>query len=159
MVAAGALLPSQLAGQDDPTRFRAGLTFAGTSFVALTLEHQWGDRAAEVTVGTLSFNDVSLSVVGKYYFSGGSLRPFAGAGLWTVVAFSEERTGAALIFRAPVGTAWEFSEDHFLGAELNINRALAIRRTDPEDLTPPRASFVPIPGLFYRYAFDESSTP
>jgi hypothetical protein len=151
---AGAIVPDRLHAQDRVDRFRVGVTVAGTSLVALAVEHQWGDRALEVTVGTLSFRDISLSVVGKQYFSGGTLRPFVGAGLWSMVAFQEQGTGAALIFRAPLGAAWEMTGNHFLGGEINLNRALSVRRTDPQDERPPNTRIVPIPGLFYRYALD-----
>ena len=39
----------------------------------------------------------------------------------------------------------------FLGAELGFSRALAIRRTDPEDETPPAQRIVPLPGASYRW--------
>lgn len=138
----------------EPGSFRVGVTFAGTSLAGLVLEHQWGDRSAELTVGTVSFRDVSLSLVGKQYFSGGSLRPFAGVGLWTMVSFHEERNGVALIFRAPVGADWRISGGHVLGSEMNLNRALIVRRVDPADDRPPNSRIVPIPAIFYRYRLD-----
>lgn len=151
---AAATATSDVVEAGDPGDFRIGITFAGTSLVGLTLEHQWGDRSAELTVGTISFRDISISLVGKQYLSGGSLRPFVGLGLWTMVAFQETGRGAALILRAPVGAAWQMSEGHFLGGEMNLNRALAINRVDPEDDKPPNTGIVPIPGLFYRYRID-----
>jgi hypothetical protein len=152
LVAAGSLLAAPLAAQDaDPGPFRIGVNLAGTSLVAFVVEHRWGSRAAELSVGTISFRDVSFSLVGKQYFSGGSLRPFAGVGLWSVVAWEGERTGSALIARAPLGLHWNFTGDHAAGAEMNLNRALAVRRTDPDDDTPPNTAVVPIPALYYRF--------
>ncbi|HET9949599.1 MAG TPA: hypothetical protein VFQ22_11800, partial [Longimicrobiales bacterium] len=61
-----------------------------------------------------------------------------------------ERTGIALVLRAPVGVDWAFADDHALGAALNINRALWVRRTDPLDDLPMNRRFVPLPELYYR---------
>jgi len=50
-----------------------------------------------------------------------------------------------------VGVDWMMFEDHALGAALNINRALWVRRTDPEDDLPLEGRLVPLPGLYYRF--------
>jgi len=41
--------------------------------------------------------------------------------------------------------------DHNLGAAMNINRALWVRRTDPDDDTPLNRRVVPLPGVYYRW--------
>lgn len=140
--------PSQ---SGDPEKVRVGVTVGGTSFVGLTLEYQWGTRALELTAGTFSLKDLSVTAVGKQYVGGGSVRGFVGAGLWGVVAFGEERPGFALVARAPLGVDWQTVSRHAVGLEVALNRALAVRRTDPEDDTPPRKRVVPLPGLYYRY--------
>ena len=150
VLAAGTFLPPHLHAQDE-NRYRFGITIAGTGFVSLAVEHMWGDQSAELTVGTITLRDISISVAGKHYFGGGTFRPFVGLGLWNLIARSDEQTGVALIARAPVGALWRFADQHHVGTELNLNRALAIRRPDPEDDTPPRSSIVPIPGLIYRF--------
>ena len=109
-------------------------------------------HAVELALGTWAFRDVSISAVYKEYFFGSRVRPFVGAGLWTVLAFPpDERTGVALIARAPIGAEWTFVDDHSLGAALNVNRALAVRRTDPDDDLPPNGRIVPLPEVYYRF--------
>jgi hypothetical protein len=135
-----------------PEDLRVGLSFGGISFAGFIFEYRWGDRSVEVNVGTWSLRDVSVSVVGKQYFGPGDFRPFAGIGLWAVVAPYNrpgERSGLALLARAPVGVDWKVVADHHLGAHLSLNRALFIRRKDPLDTTPPTARLVPLPGFYY----------
>lgn len=132
--------------------WRFGISVGGVSTVGLVVERigDWG--RVEMLLGTWAFRDISLSTVYKNTIGGGSLRAVAGLGLWTVLAFPpDERTGVALVARAPFGFEWEFQDDHFLGAELGFSRALAIRRTDPEDTTPPAQRIVPLPGASYRW--------
>ena len=114
------------------------------------IRDDWG--SFEYTVGTWSFRDLSLSVVHKQYYSGGDIRGIVGAGLWTVFAFPPEgHTGIALLARFPVGVQWTASGEHFLSLEVGLNRALAIRRTDPTDSLPPNRRLVPLPGASYRW--------
>ncbi len=61
-----------------------------------------------------------------------------------------ERTGLALVLRAPVGVDWSFVDDHAIVAALNLNRAIGVRRTDPEDDIPLNRRLVPLPELYYR---------
>lgn len=150
-IALAALWPAPGAAQE-PEAWRFGISVGGVSTVGLVLERigEWG--RAEILLGTWGFRDISLSTVYKNTIGGGDLRAVVGFGLWTVLAFPpDERTGVALVARAPVGFEWQFQEDHFLGAELGFSRALAIRRTDPEDLTPPAQRIVPLPGASYRW--------
>lgn len=108
-------------------------------------------HAVELALGTWAFRDLSLSAVYKEYFFGSRVRPFVGAGLWVVAAFPpEERTGLAFMVRAPVGLEWSFVDDHSVGAGLNVGRALAVRRSDPEDDLPLTGRIVPLPELYYR---------
>jgi hypothetical protein len=136
----------------DPEEVRIGLSFGGISFIGFVMEYRWGDRSVEMNIGTWSFRDLSLSLVGKQYFGPGDFRPFAGLGLWAVVApytGRGDRTGVAVMARAPVGVEWNVDADHHFGAHLSMNRALWIRRTDPLDDFPPTNRLIPLPGFYY----------
>lgn len=153
-------LPAHAQGQDDgvssrpPTgEFRVGLSFGGTGFVGLVTEFQRGQYSAELTLGTLSFREISVSLVGKRYFSGDRLRPAAGIGLWSLTAWTEDGSGSILILRAPLSVDWNMAGGHATGVEVALNRALAVNRLDPEDDTPPSSRIVPIPGAYYRFGF------
>ena len=75
-----------------------------------------------------------------------------GLGLWTVFAFPpDENVGVALVARVPVGVQWEVSGDHAVGVEIGLSRALAVKRTDPDDDLPVNNRIVPLPGLSYRW--------
>lgn len=135
-----------------PEELRIGLSFGGIGFIGFITEYRWGHRSVEMNIGTWAFRDLSLSVVGKQYFGPGDFRPFAGLGLWGVFApnhSSGERDGFALLVRAPVGVEWNADADHHFGVHLSLNRALWIRRKDPQDHTPPADHFVPLPGFYY----------
>ncbi len=132
-------------------RFRVGLTLGGTTLAGLTFEARRGGWAAELTLGTVTFRDLSLALTGKRYFSGRTFQPYAGVGLWGLGARSEEGSGAALIARFPAGLDWKFVRQHSIGGELSLNRALWVDRVDPEDQEPPRTRLIPIPSLYYRY--------
>lgn len=138
--------------------YRFGLAFGGSTSIGLTFEYQLENVAFELTAGTLGFQDVSLSLVAKHYAGGGDLHPYAGLGLWSVVAFPsepEKRRGWILILRAPVGLDWAVADAHSFGVEGNINRAIAVRRTDPEDTRGPRSRLVPLPAFYYRWASEQ----
>jgi hypothetical protein len=133
---------------------RVGLSLGGISTVGVTVEIFRNTHALEMGLGTWSFRDVSLSTVFKEYIGGRALRPFVGLGLWTVVAaplMEYERTGFALVLRAPIGVDWAFVDDHALGLAINLNRGLAVRRSDPEDDLPLNRRIVPLPGIDYRF--------
>ncbi len=150
---AGAL-PLQAQGSDAGDGWRIGLSFGGISTLGLTVERYWDSHAVEVGLGSWSFRDVSISPVFKEYIGGRALRPFVGLGLWVAVAgpiVPAERTGFALVARAPVGVDWAFVDDHAVGAALNFNRGLAVRRSDPEDDLPMNGRIVPLPELYYRF--------
>jgi len=108
----------------------------------------------DLTVGTWSFRDLSVSLVGKQYFGPGAFRPFSGLGLWVVINPTHgpgEQGGLAVVARAPVGVDWNLDAEHYLGAALSLNRALWIRRKDPRDDTPPTNRLIPLPGFYYRW--------
>ena len=146
---AGPLL-AQGDGAGTGTRF--GVSFGGISTVGVVIEFFDDQRSLEIGLGTWSFRDLSVSTVVKQYFLDASAQPFVGAGLWAVVAApGDERTGLALVLRAPLGVDWAMTGDHALGAVLNLNRALAVRRSDPEDDMPLNRRIVPLPELYYRF--------
>jgi hypothetical protein len=55
------------------------------------------------------------------------------------------------VLHAPVGLDWQAFDGHFLGAAMNVNRALWVRRTDPADDLPLNRRLVPLPGVYYRW--------
>jgi hypothetical protein len=143
---------SSLNGQAGPEEVRIGLSFGGISFIGVILEYRWGDRSVEGNIGTWSFRDLAVSLVAKQYFGPGDFRPFCGLGVWAVAAPYHDRgeqTGVAVILRAPVGVDWNPDAGHYLGAHVSLNRALWIRRQDPEDHFPPSSRLVPLPGFYY----------
>lgn len=132
---------------------RVGLSVGGISTVALNVELFRNSHGVDFALGTWSFRDLSASVVAKQYFGAGSARPVVGAGLWMVASWArDERTGLALVLRAPVGVDWAIDGPHAMGVFLNVNRGLAVRRSDPEDDLPMNRRLVPLPELYYRYA-------
>jgi hypothetical protein len=143
--------PRPLHGQQEDG-YRFGVIVGGTSVLAVVLERLEGRRGLELTVGTWSFRNVSLSGVVKGYLGPSAFRPAIGAGLWTVVGVRPpegERKGVAVLARFPIGFDWRIASGNYLGLEVDVNRALWIRRADFSDL-PPSPRLVPIPGLSYR---------
>jgi hypothetical protein len=152
LLLAGAALPLHGQGSQTGDGMRIGVSFGGIATFGLTLEHFDGNRSLDITVGTWSFRDLSVAVVARHYFGGGEVLPFVGGGLWLVTARPEsERTGFAAVLHAPVGVDWHPAERHALGLVLNVNRALWVRRTDPEDDLPVNRRLVPLPGVYYRW--------
>lgn len=140
---------AQTIGSGSGMRF--GVSFGGISTVGVTVEFFNEHRSVDLTLGTWSFRDVSFSAVAKQYFGGGAAHPFVGAGLWLVAAAPQgERVGLAAVLRAPVGVDVRVHGDHALGAALNVNRGLFVRRTDPEDDLPLNKRLVPLPEVYYR---------
>jgi len=138
----------------DNDGMRFGLSFGGVSTVGVLIEFFDGNQSLDFTIGTWAFKDVSVSAVAKRYMGDRAVRPYVGAGLWLAVAspaIAGERTGLALVFRAPVGVDWRARDDHSLGLAVNLNRGLLVRRSDPEDTLPMNGRLVPLPGLYYRY--------
>ena len=144
--------PSPVHAQADAARF--GISVGGTSTIGIILEYEDGQGSTELTLGTWSFRDVAVSVVRKQRFGVEQVRPTIGIGLWGVVAFpSEGRASAALVIRAPLGAEWDIASSgtHFVTLDINVNRALWVRRSDPEDLAPLNRRLVPLPGAAYRW--------
>jgi hypothetical protein len=141
------------AGQND-SRIRIGLTLGGTGLVSISSEYQRGDWAAELSVGTIGFRDLSIYTGAKRYLSSGRLRPVVGGGLWSLSVWAEEGRGSAVIARVPLAVDWEISGGHAAGVEVGLNRALWIDRLDPEDDRPASGNIVPFPSFYYRYGWE-----
>lgn len=132
---------------------RIGVYFGGTSTVGLLLDYLDGSGSTEITLGTFSFRDLSVSVVRRQRIGGGDVQGTVGLGLWAVTALpgEGERTGLALVARAPIGLEWAAGGSSYLNLDANLNRALFVRRTDPEDDTPPASRIIPLPGASWRW--------
>ena len=141
-------------GNPSNDRIRIGLSIGGTGFLGIVSEYQRGDWSVELTLGTITFREISVALAGKHYFSGGDLRPVVGAGFWSLAAWTDDGSGSVFIFRAPIGIDWQLRSKHALGLEVGLNRAIAVDRLDPEDDTPPSPRLVPIPGAYYRYGWN-----
>ena len=135
-------LAAQEMTQENPSsnRIRIGLSIGGTAFLGLVSEYQRGDWSVEITLGTITFREISVALAGKHYFLEGDFRPV--------------ESGSVLTFRAPIGIDWQVHSQHALGIEVGLNRALAVDRLDPEDDTPPNPRLVPIPGAYYRHGWN-----
>lgn len=145
-------VPASAQGAGTGNHVRIGLTLGGISTVGVSVEYVDGDRSLDLTFGTWTFRDVSTSVVVRQYFGAGDLLPFVGLGVWLVGARpSDERTGFAAVLQAPVGLDWQALDNHYLGLAMNVNRALWVRRTNPEDDLPLSHRLVPLPGVYYRW--------
>ena len=154
-LAAASPAAAQGSGAGDGMRF--GISVGGISTVGVVFEVYDGTHAVELGVGTWSFRDLSVSVLYKEYFGASRVRPFVGGGLWAVTARAvdpTERTGIALVLRAPVGIDWALADDHAAGLALNVNLGLAVRRSDPLDDAPMNRRFVPLPEAYYRFRND-----
>ncbi len=143
---------AQTPGPDAGEGVRIGISVGGISTVGLTVELFRDTRSVDMTVGTWRFRDVSVSAVVRQYFGAGSARPVVGLGLWTVAAKPDDRIGWSLVLRAPIGVDWEVSDPHAVGAFLNVNHALWVRRSDPADDLPLNRRLVPLPEVYYRVA-------
>jgi hypothetical protein len=156
-VLAGA--PRSAAGQEpapgapDRGELRLGISLGGTGFLGLVTEYRRSGWSAELTLGTISFREISVAMVGKRYFGSGVFRPALGAGLWSLTAWTEDGSGSILIARVPLAVDWAVTGGHALGIEVAMNRALAVNRLDPDDDTPPNTTIIPLPGLYYRYGW------
>ncbi|MEM7417696.1 MAG: hypothetical protein AAF389_19565 [Gemmatimonadota bacterium] len=147
-------LQAQVPGSNAGRGARFGIALGGIGRWSGTVELYDGANSAELGVGLWS-GAVSVSVVGKRYFFGSRVRPVAGAGLWLVASGAGEngsRSAWALVLRAPVGVDAGFADHHALGLIGNLNRALWVRRGNPEDTAPSVGRLVPLPELYYRYA-------
>lgn len=147
-----AIAPAGGVAAQQANTIRVGISAGGTSTLGLLLEYVDGHGSTEISVGTWSFRDLSVSLVRRQYFGVSALRPVLGVGLWGILATPEgERPGMALVLRAPIGMDWRAGSTHFLTLDLNVNRGIWVRRTDPDDDTPLNQRLVPLPGLSYRW--------
>ncbi len=137
----------------DRGEIRLGISLGGTGFLGLVTEYRRSGWSAELTLGTITFREISVSMVGKRYLGDGTFQPAVGAGLWSLTAWTEDGSGSILIARVPLAVDWGVTGGHALGVEVAMNRALAVNRLDPEDDTPPNTTVVPLPGLYYRYGW------
>ncbi len=146
------LAPSPLRAQGEAARF--GITLGGISTIGFLVEYEDGRGSTELNIGTWAFRDLSISVVRRYRFGADAVRPTVGLGLWGVLAFPREgRTSAALVLRAPIGAEWDLGRGgtNFMNLDLNVNRGLWVRRSDPDDELPLNRRLVPLPGIAYRW--------
>lgn len=147
---------AQIPGPGAGSGVRIGVSLGGISTTSLSVEFYRNSQSVDLSIGTWSFRDLSISAVGKQYFGAGSARPVVGAGLWLVGApgsTPEERTGWGLVARVPIGVDWNAATNHSAGFFLNVNRGLWVRRNDASDVVPLNKRLVPLPELYYRFAF------
>lgn len=130
---------------------RLGVGVAGTGFISFLVEYRWGNTSLDMALSTITFRDVGVYAGMRQYLGSLSPQPVVGLGLWGLVGASEQRTGGAVILRAPIGIDWNVSGNHFLGFNIALNKALAVRRSDPMDTEPPNPRLVPLPALEYRF--------
>lgn len=155
VAAVASLAPLQAQAPGAGSGVRLGATFGGISTVGVVVEYFDDASSVELNVGTWSFKDLSASLTVKQYFGRSALRPFVGAGLWLVAAdppADGERLGLATVLTFPIGADWRFAGRHYTGLTLNVNRALWVRRTDPDDDLPLNDRLVPLPGIYYRWS-------
>jgi hypothetical protein len=145
---AGALSAAPPCAAQD--RVRVGVVFGGLGFIGAVAEGIWDDRSAELVVSTFTFRDVSVSVAGKQLFGASWMKPAVGAGLAWMGARTEDGFGSAWIARFPLGGDWKMAPAHYLTWEVNVTRALLVRRPDPADTSPPTQRIIPFPSLSYR---------
>lgn len=146
--------PLSAQGPDEGDGVRFGISIGGISTVALSVEFFRNARSIDIGIGTWSFRDVSVSTTVRQYFLASDVKPVVGAGLWLAAAApsaENERTGFALVFRAPVGLDWAVADTHAAGLVVNVNRGLSVRRSDPEDDLPLNRRLVPLPEVYYRF--------
>lgn len=135
-----------------PETARFGISAGGISTIGVLVEYVDAHGSTELNVGTWSFRDLSVSLVRRHYLGAARVRPSVGLGLWGVVGFpSGERPSASLVIRAPVGMDADTGNGHAFTFDININRGLWIRRSDPDDDTPMSSRLIPLPGASYRW--------
>ena len=146
-------LSAQRPGAGDGLRL--GFALGGISAVALTAEWFRDARSVDISIGTWSFRDISISTTIRQYMGAADVRGVVGAGLWLASArpaVAGERTGFALVARAPVGLDWAVSERHATGVVINVSRGLWVKRSDPDDTLPLNRRLVPLPEVYYRFS-------
>ncbi len=145
-------LPGRGSAQDfGADGIRVGVGVAGTGLVSLLVEYRWGNTGLEGAISTISFKDLGLYGGVRQYLGAASPQPYMGLGLWGLVAGDGERSGGALVLRAPIGVDVTIEDAHSLGFNIALNKALVVRRPDPADTEGPNPRLVPLPALEYRY--------
>ncbi|MDH5758526.1 MAG: hypothetical protein OEZ65_02970 [Gemmatimonadota bacterium] len=152
ILSAGTAVQAQTATTESGVRF--GVTFGGISTWGVNVEFFEGQYGLDVNLGTWTFRDLGIAVSGRRYLGDHVIRPYAGSGLWFALGApvdESERVGMALVLQFPVGVEWDITDTHALGLNVNVNRGLLVRRSDPEDDLPMAGGIVPFPGFYYRY--------
>lgn len=149
-LAAALVLSASLARPCAGQGVRFGVVFGGLGFVGGVVEKRWDDRSAELVVSTFTFHDLSVSAGAKQYLGAMWLRPAVGAGLSLMHSGGPDGAGTSLLARFPIGGDWRVSGAHYLTAEINVMRAIAIRRPDPTDTAPLTQRIIPFPSVSYR---------
>tara|TARA_B110000438_G_scaffold217013_1_gene209671 strand:+ start:160 stop:660 length:501 start_codon:yes stop_codon:yes gene_type:complete len=131
---------------------RFGISIGGSSTIALNVELFRNSTSIDFALGTWGFKGVSFSTVLKQYFGTADAKPVVGAGASLVRSGGprNQRTGWALVFRAPLGVDWEVRQRQAIGVFLNVNRALWARRNNPDDTSQSVGRLVPLPEIYYR---------
>jgi hypothetical protein len=149
-VAALAVAAPTSAQSRDVTRL--GVSVGGISTFGVIVEYETGAHSWELNVGTWSFRDLSASLIRRWRLSDRAVLPTVGLGLWGVVAWVPgERPSGVLVARAPIGVEWQVIERSSLTIDVNLNRALWVRRADPDDELPLNRRLVPLPGASWRW--------
>lgn len=146
--------PLSAQGPDEGNGVRFGISLGGISTVGLSVELFRDARSIDIGVGTWSFRDLSISTTVRQYVGGSSAKLVVGAGLWLAAATPAgegERTGFAVVLRAPIGVDWSVADQHAAGLIMNVNRGLWVKRSDPDDDVPLNRRLVPLPEVYYRF--------
>ena len=130
---------------------RLGFSYGSLSRFGISLEYVWDQTGAEVIVGTRHFQDISVSAVAKQYLGEGPVKGYLGLGLSNVTEWAHGGVATGLLLRAPIGVEFRTFDANWVGLDISVHRALAVKRADPEDQRPPRTFLVPLPGAYWKY--------
>ncbi|MBI4540969.1 MAG: hypothetical protein HY704_15815 [Gemmatimonadetes bacterium] len=136
---------------EEPGRLRVGISLGGTHRLGLAVEVLDGSNAVEFSLGTFRFDVITLSVTARRYSGSGPTRPYVGAGLWTILAFPGDDFGYLALARLAPGIDWKLGSEHYAGLEASLSYALAVKRPDPQDKSPLRRHFLPLPAAYYKF--------
>ena len=130
---------------------RIGFAYGSLSRFGISVEYVKDQTAAEVIVGTRRFDDLVLSLMAKQYLGEGFARGYAGVGLSNVTEWGRMGgVATGLLLRVPVGVEFRTFDANWLGLDVSVHRALAVKRADPEDTRPPRTFPIPLPGAYWK---------
>jgi hypothetical protein len=136
---------------DVPDRVRFGVSVGGTHRVGLSVEYLRGDNAAELAVGTFRWELLNIALTGRRYFRDGRMHPYVGVGIWSTLSAPGDGFGHLTFLRVPLGLDWNPAGNHYTGLEASLSYAVTVQRGDPEDTSPLRRRFLPLPALYYKY--------